>query len=86
MFLLFRFSVDKRIFLVGYGVYGSVHGPAEYQVLIKLIHAPSESLITEHMTSVSCDGSRSTYRLMFKEPLEIQPNTIYTASATFKVL
>lgn len=79
-----RFSVDKRIFLVGYGVYGSVHGPAEYEVLIELIHTASGKIIATNSTTFSCDGSNYTYRLMFKEPMEIMANTIYTASATFK--
>ncbi|CAG5083342.1 Similar to BTBD2: BTB/POZ domain-containing protein 2 (Homo sapiens) [Cotesia congregata] len=79
-----RFSVDRRIFLVGYGVYGSVHGPAEYEVLIELTHTASGKTIATNSTSFSCDGSNYTYRLMFKEPIEIIANTIYTASATFK--
>lgn len=31
------------------------------------------------------DGTTATFRVMFKEPIEIQPNTSYTASATLKV-
>jgi BTB/POZ domain-containing protein 1/2 len=77
--------VDARIFLVGYGVYGSVYGPAEYGVVIELIHTASGKVIAKNSTSFSCDGSNYTYRLIFKEPVEILPNTIYTASATFKV-
>ncbi|XP_014218544.1 BTB/POZ domain-containing protein 1 [Copidosoma floridanum] len=78
-----RFCVDRRIFLVGYGVYGSVFGPAEYEVLIELIHTASGKVISKNQTSFNCDGSNYTYRLIFKEPVEILPNTIYTASATF---
>ncbi|XP_058801696.1 BTB/POZ domain-containing protein 1-like isoform X1 [Phymastichus coffea] len=78
-----RFSVDRRIFLVGYGVYGSVFGPDEYDVVIELIHTASLKVIAKNSTSFSCDGSNYTYRLIFKEPVEILPNTIYTASATF---
>ena len=36
-------------------------------------------------SSFQCDGSTSTFRVMFKEPVEIQPNTNYTACATLKV-
>ncbi|KAL7295805.1 hypothetical protein TKK_0010855 [Trichogramma kaykai] len=78
-----RFSVDRRIFLVGYGVYGSVFGPAEYEVIIELIHTASGKVIAKNNTSFSCDGSNYTYRLIFKEPVEILPNTVYTASVTF---
>ncbi|KAJ8669117.1 hypothetical protein QAD02_000376 [Eretmocerus hayati] len=79
-----RFSVDKRVFLVGYGVYGSFFGPAEYDVLIELLHTASGKIIAKNSTSFSCDGSNYTYRLIFKEPVEILPNTVYTASATFE--
>ncbi|XP_051174561.1 BTB/POZ domain-containing protein 1-like [Leptopilina boulardi] len=78
-----RFHVDRKIFLVGYGVYGSFHGPAEYDVVIELIHTASGKVISSNSTSFSCDGSNYTYRLMFKEPIEILPNTVYTASAKF---
>ena len=36
-------------------------------------------------TSFQCDGSTSTFRVMFKEPVEILPNTNYIACATLKV-
>ena len=32
-----------------------------------------------------CDGTTSTFRVMFKEPVEILPNTSYIACATLKV-
>ncbi|KAL2713101.1 BTB/POZ domain-containing protein 1-like isoform X1 [Vespula squamosa] len=79
-----RFSVDRRIFLIGYGVYGSMHVPAIYEVLLELIHTASGKVIASNSTSFSCDGSKYTYILMFKDLAEILPNTIYTASATFK--
>lgn len=84
-FNFYRFSVDRRIFLIGYGVYGSTQEPAIYDVLVELIHTASGKVIATNATSFSCDGSKYTYRLMFKELAEILPNTIYTASATFKV-
>lgn len=38
-----RFSVNRRIFVVGFGLYGSIHGPTDYQVNIqvwnKLLHS-----------------------------------------------
>ena len=33
-----RFIVDRRIFVVGFGMYGSIHGPSEYEVTVQLIH------------------------------------------------
>ncbi|XP_016090115.1 BTB/POZ domain-containing protein 2-like [Sinocyclocheilus grahami] len=31
-----RFSVNRRIFIVGFGLYGSIHGPTDYQVNIQV--------------------------------------------------
>ena len=38
---LLRFIVDRRIFVVGFGLYGSIHGPSEYDVTIQLLHTGS---------------------------------------------
>ena len=32
---IFRFIVDRRIFVVGFGLYGSIHGPSEYSIFDK---------------------------------------------------
>merc|ERR1712223_1338181 len=81
-----RFIVDRRIFVVGFGLYGSIHGPCEYQVTIQIIHTGSERLLGSNEVSFTSDGSNSTFRVMFKEPIEIQSNANYTASATLKGL
>ena len=80
-----RFIVDRRIYVVGFGLYGSIHGPCEYQVTIQIIHTGSERLLGSNEVSFTSDGSNSTFRVMFKEPIEIQSNANYTASATLKV-
>lgn len=77
--------MDRRIFVVGFGLYGSIHGPAEYDVNLQVIHTSSGKVCGSNNTSFSCDGSNYTFRVMFKEPVEIHPNTSYTASATLKV-
>ncbi|XP_033107369.1 BTB/POZ domain-containing protein 2-like [Anneissia japonica] len=79
-----RFLVNKRIFVVGFGLYGSIHGPADYQVNIQIIHADTDNVLGQNDTGFSCDGSDSTFRVMFKEPIELQPNVNYIASATLK--
>uniref|UniRef100_A0A8C4Y3L6 BTB domain containing 2 n=1 Tax=Gopherus evgoodei TaxID=1825980 RepID=A0A8C4Y3L6_9SAUR len=79
-----RFSVNKRIFVVGFGLYGSIHGPTDYQVNIQIIHTDSNTVLGQNDTGFSCDGSSSTFRVMFKEPVEILPNVSYTACATLK--
>jgi len=81
-----RFIVDRRIFVVGFGLYGSIHGPSEYDVTIQLVHTGSGRLLGSNEISFSSDGTNATFRAMFKEPLEIQPNTNYTAVSTLKGL
>lgn len=36
VFFILRFSVNRRIFVVGFGLYGSIHGPTDYQVNIQV--------------------------------------------------
>ncbi|XP_023267331.1 BTB/POZ domain-containing protein 2-like [Seriola lalandi dorsalis] len=79
-----RFSVNRRIFVVGFGLYGSIHGPTDYQVNIQIIHTDSNTVLGQNDTGFSCDGSANTFRVMFKEPVEILPNVNYTACATLK--
>lgn len=79
-----RFRVNKRIFVVGFGLYGSIHGPADYSVKIEIIHADSDEILGQNDTAFSCNGSDSTFRVMFKNPVEIQPCMDYIASATLK--
>jgi len=31
-----RFLVNRRIYVAGFGIYGSVHGPAEYAATIEV--------------------------------------------------
>lgn len=79
-----RFMVNRRIFVVGFGLYGSIHGPKEYYVTIQIIQSDTGKVMGHNDTSFQCDGSNSTFRVMFKEPVEILPNTSYTACATLK--
>ncbi|MBZ3876354.1 BTB/POZ domain-containing protein 2 [Sciurus carolinensis] len=74
----------QRIFVVGFGLYGSIHGPTDYQVNIQIIHTDSNTVLGQNDTGFSCDGSASTFRVMFKEPVEVLPNVNYTACATLK--
>lgn len=79
-----RFMVNRRIFVVGFGLYGSIHGPTEYTVNIQILHMDLGKIMGCNDTSFQCDGSTSTFRVMFKEPVEILPNTNYIACATLK--
>ncbi|ROT60912.1 BTB/POZ domain-containing protein 2 [Penaeus vannamei] len=79
-----RFIVDRRIFVVGFGMYGSIHGPSEYEVTIQIIHTATGKVCASNDTNFTSDGSVNTFRVMFKEPVEVLPNTNYTAYATLK--
>ncbi|XP_030232983.1 BTB/POZ domain-containing protein 1 isoform X4 [Gadus morhua] len=79
-----RFNVNRRISVVGFGLYGSIHGPNDYQVNIQIIESDKSQTLGQNDTGFSCDGTASTFRVMFKEPVEILPNVSYTACATLK--
>lgn len=79
-----RFMVDRKIYVVGFGLYGSIHGPSDYTVNIQIIHTGTGKLLGTNDTSFSCDGSSSTFRVMFKTPIEIIAGNNYTACATLK--
>lgn len=51
----------------------------------QIIHTDSNTILGQNDTGFSCDGSASTFRVMFKEPVEVLPNVNYTACATLKV-
>ncbi|CAB1339082.1 unnamed protein product [Coregonus sp. 'balchen'] len=75
-----RFNVNRRISVVGFGLYGSIHGPTDYQI----IESDKSLTLATNDTGFSCDGTANTFRVMFKEPVEILPNVSYTACATLK--
>lgn len=79
-----RFNVNRRISVVGFGLYGSIHGPTDYQVNIQIIESDKSLTLGQNETGFSCDGTANTFRVMFKEPVEILPNVAYTACATLK--
>uniref|UniRef100_A0A1A8CU59 BTB (POZ) domain containing 1 n=1 Tax=Nothobranchius kadleci TaxID=1051664 RepID=A0A1A8CU59_NOTKA len=79
-----RFNVNRRISIVGFGLYGSIHGPTDYQVNIQIMESDKRITLGQNDTGFSCDGTANTFRVMFKEPVEILPNVSYTACATLK--
>ncbi|RWS16433.1 BTB/POZ domain-containing protein 2-like protein [Dinothrombium tinctorium] len=79
-----RFVVDRRIFVVGFALYGSIHGPSDYECNLQIIHTGTGKVLASNDTTFSCDGSANTFKVMFKTPVEILPNTNYTACATLK--
>lgn len=67
--------------------WGPPGGPGEQRLLPppQIIHTDSNTVLGQNDTGFSCDGSASTFRVMFKEPVEVLPSVNYTACATLKV-
>lgn len=74
-----QFAVDTRIFVAGFGLYGSSNGAAEYQVKIEL---KKNGVILGHTNKkFFSDGSSNTFGVLFENPIQIEADTFYTASA-----
>jgi len=76
--------VDRRIYVVGFGLYGGLYGTKEYSVDIHLSHAKNATVLASHNEKFVSDGSKETYKIMFDDPIEIAPDVIYIASATLR--
>uniref|UniRef100_A0A1I7U7D6 BTB domain-containing protein n=1 Tax=Caenorhabditis tropicalis TaxID=1561998 RepID=A0A1I7U7D6_9PELO len=79
-----KFTVDRRIFVVGFGLYGAISGPHEYKTQIKIIHCGTNNTLAENDTSFVCDGNSRPCRVCFKEPVEILPGVTYIAAALIR--
>jgi len=55
-------------------------------LMLQILHADTCQVCAVNDTGFVCDGSKSTFRVLFKEPVEIQANTSYIACATLKVI
>lgn len=73
-----QFSVDKRIFIVGFGLYGSSNGAADYTVKIELKRMGK--VLAENKTNFYSDGSSNTFHVYFEHPILVEADTYYTAS------
>ncbi|XP_063877730.1 BTB/POZ domain-containing protein 6-B-like [Scylla paramamosain] len=74
-----NFMVDKRIFIVGYGLYGSSSGAADYNVRIEL--KKYGEVLAESTTKFFSDGSSNTFHVYFTHPVQVERDVYYTASA-----
>ena len=52
---------------------------------IQISNTLTNTVLGHHSDSFLSDGSKSTFKIMFKEPIEILPDLLYTASATLRV-
>ena len=74
-----QFAVDHRIFIAGFGLYGSSNGAMEYGVKIEL--KKDGVVLGQSETRFFTDGSSSTFPVLFNNPIQIEPDIFYTASA-----
>ncbi|KAL5961952.1 BTB/POZ domain-containing protein 2 [Taenia solium] len=79
-----RFNVDRKIYVVGFGLYGSIHGESEYEVSIEIVHPESGLVLGSNDVTYLSDGSPNTFRVAFQEPIPLTPHVNYLACATIK--
>lgn len=73
-----QFSVDRRIFIVGFGLYGSSNAAADYEVKMEL--KKMGKVLAENKTKFFSDGSSNTFHVFFKHPIQVEADSYYTAS------
>jgi BTB/POZ domain-containing protein 3/6 len=61
--------VDRRIFIVGFGLYGSSNGAATYAVHLEL--KKLGRVLAENDTEFFSDGSSSTFHVFFRQPVQV---------------
>ena len=83
-----QFCSDRRVFIVGFGLYGSSNGSSEYRAHIELKSSPSftgfgrmSRVLAENTVKFFSDGSSNSFQVFFKQPVQIEPDFYYTASA-----
>lgn len=64
-----QFCVDQRIFIVGFGLYGSSNGAADYSVRIELKRLGR--ILAENDTKFFSDGSSNTFHVYFEQPIQV---------------
>uniref|UniRef100_A0A3Q2YU77 BTB (POZ) domain containing 3a n=1 Tax=Hippocampus comes TaxID=109280 RepID=A0A3Q2YU77_HIPCM len=73
-----QFAVDKRVFVAGFGLYGSSCGSAEYGAKMELKR--QGAAVAQRAVKYFSDGSSSTFAVWFEHPVQIEPDAFYTAS------
>jgi len=74
-----QFCVDRRIFIVGFGLYGSSSGSANYTVKIEL--KQGLKVMATNTQNFYSDGSSNTFHVFFDHPVQVEADKSYTASA-----
>ena len=77
-----QFCVDKRIFIVGFGLYGSSNGAADYRVRMELKRLGR--VLAENTAHFFSDGSSNTFHVHFRHPIQVR-QAWYGYSLNFKL-
>ena len=77
-----QFSVNRSIYVIGFGLYGSKGIRTTYSVTIEL--KDGGFLLRKKCQMISCDGSDNIFPVHFNSPVRIATNTFYTASLNVK--
>ena len=72
------FSADSRIFIAGYGLYGSSNGAADYRIKMEL--KCKGVTLGSKTTSFFSDGSSTIFPVYFNNPIQLEAHKNYTAS------
>ena len=66
-----QFSVDRRVFIMGFGLYGSSNGSSNYTAQIELKQSFGPVLATS-LCNFSSDGSSNTFHVFFDIPVQVE--------------
>lgn len=77
-----QFSVCRKLFLAGLGLYGSysVRGVYEGVYEVKMELKKNDKILANKNSQLVSDGTPRAFRIMFDHAIEIYPNQLYTAS------
>lgn len=78
------FMVNRKIFLTGLGLYGSIHPGGKYLANLQIIHPDYHTVLGSKDVAYTSDGATTTIKISFKEPIEISPNISHTICTTIQ--
>ena len=79
-----KFQVTRPIYIVGFGLYGNDTPGSIYKIIIQLIHCETREVLGQNEMEHETDGSKKPYLARFPEPIAIDAETQYVASATIR--
>ena len=78
------FIVNRKIYLTGVGLYGSIYPGGKYIANLQVIDSEYHAVLGSKDAAYTSNGATSTIKVSFKEPIEICANISYTICATIQ--